>query len=121
MAEFEITHTTKEAKGKRVSVLNLSGQLDAHTFPSLQKELEELSDQSNPLVVLDCNSLEYISSAGLGVLNKMTRDFRTKAGDIRLAQLPGKIANIIQLLGFDQVLKIFPATDQAVESFGDEE
>lgn len=117
MPDFKIDQTTRDASGKSVRVLNLKGQLDAHTFPKLQEELEAIVEGHEPRVVLDCANLEYISSAGLGVLKKMTREFRGKQGDIRLAQLPPKIDNVVSLLGFSQVLKTFKGLDEAVQSY----
>lgn len=120
MPDFKIDQSTRDASGKSVRVLNLKGQLDAHTFPELQRQLEALVDGPEPRVVLDCANLEYISSAGLGVLKKMTREFRGKQGDIRLAQLPPKIDNVVSLLGFSQVLKTFKGLDEAVQSYKSE-
>lgn len=120
MPDFKIDQSTRDASGKSVQVLNLKGQLDAHTFPVLQRQLEALVDGPEPRVVLDCAELEYISSAGLGVLKKMTREFRNKKGDIRLAQLPPKIDNVVTLLGFSQVLKTFKGLDEAVQSYKSE-
>ncbi len=119
MAEFEIQPSTQSARGKPVQVLRLAGQLDAHTFPVLQRELEAIARKDEPRVVLDCEGLEYVSSAGLGVLKKMTRDFRTKQGDLRLARLPEKIDNVMNLLGFSQVLRVFGGLDEAVASYAD--
>ena len=116
--QFEVVRTTRDAGKVKVSVLALHGQLDAETFPGLQGELEEVLDGSGaPKVVLDCADLEYISSAGLGVLSKMTKEFRDKQGDLRLAALPEKIASVVSLLGFDQVIKVFAHTDDAVRSY----
>ncbi|RMG09966.1 MAG: anti-sigma factor antagonist [Planctomycetota bacterium] len=113
MSELEITRS----KDSEVKVLSLKGQLDAHTFSSLQKELESAGNEAQPRVVLDCGALEYISSAGLGVLKKMSREFRDRQGDIRLAALPPKIDNVVQLLGFDKILRVFGGLDEAVRSF----
>lgn len=117
MPDFKIDQSTQDASGRSVRVLNLKGQLDAHTFPALQRELEDLVSNDHSRVVLDCAGLEYISSAGLGVLKKMTREFRGKKGDIRLAQLPPKIDNVVSLLGFSQVLRTFKGLDEAVQSY----
>jgi anti-anti-sigma factor len=119
-AEFEVVRNSRDAGGSKVSVLKLQGQLDAETFPRLQGELEQVVDSAaQPKVVLDCTDLEYISSAGLGVLSKMTKEFRDKEGDLRLAALPEKINSVVSLLGFDQVIKVFPQADDAVQSFGE--
>ena len=117
MSDFEIVKANRETGGRKIEVLSLKGQLDAHTFPSLQKELEGLADADEPRVVLDCKDLEYISSAGLGVLKKMTREFRERSGDIRLASLPPKINNVVSLLGFDQVIQVFSGLTDAVDSY----
>jgi anti-anti-sigma factor len=119
MADFEISYSQREASGKRppVKVVKVKGQLDAHTFPTLQQKLEVLLREKDPRLVLDCQNLEYISSAGLGVLKKMVREFRGKGGDIRLAALSDKIDNVMNLLGFSQVIRVFDGLDEAVESY----
>ena len=117
MSEFEISSASKDAGDRQVKILSLKGQLDAHTFPSLQEKLESVVSDGSPRVVLDCEKLEYISSAGLGVLKKMTREFRGLDGDIRLAQLPPKIDNVVNLLGFSQVIQVYKGLDEAVQSY----
>lgn len=117
MSDFEIVKEKRKTGGREVEVLSLKGQLDAHTFPSLQKELEGLAEGNEPRVVLDCQDLEYISSAGLGVLKKMTREFRDRQGDIRLAALPPKINNVVSLLGFDQVIQVYTGLTDAIDSY----
>lgn len=114
---FTVAHSARTAGTRKVNLLGLSGQIDADTFPKLQRELEGLGNQAQPSVVLDFAALDYISSAGLGVLIKMTREFREKGGDIRFAALPPKIESITDLLGFSQVIRIFPKVDDAVSSF----
>lgn len=113
MSDFAI----ERAAHGNVEVLRLAGQLDAHSFPKLQEALEGLGDEARSQVVLDCGDLQYISSAGLGVLKKMSREFRDKDGDIRLASLTPKIKNVVDLLGFSQVIQVFPGSDEAVSSF----
>ena len=120
MSEFEVDRASEEVAGRTVSVLRLKGQLDAHTFSGLQRELEALSTEPDaPRVVLDCSQLEYVSSAGLGVLKKTTREFRDRQGDLRLAALTPKIASVMSLLGFDKVIRVFGDRAGAVESFGE--
>lgn len=117
MSSVEIKRETRQANGHAVELLQLEGQLDAHTFNTLQAELEGIVAADQPRVVLDFAKLEYISSAGLAVLKKMSREFRAKDGDIRLAALPQKIMNVISLLGFDQVIQVHPDVDAALASF----
>ncbi len=118
MAEFHIRSSKQDVPGVgNVHLLNLRGSLDAHTFLGFQKELENALRAGETRIVLDCDGLEYMSSAGLGVLKKYVHDFRERGGDVRIARVPEKIDNIIKLLGFSKVFKIFAKLDEAVSSF----
>jgi len=118
LAEFEIQASERDpGGGVPVRVVNVKGQLDAHTFLTLQKELETTLHAEDPRLVLDCEGLDYISSAGLGVLKKMVREFRGKGGDIRLARVSQKIDNVMKLLGFSKVLKVYSGLEDAVSSY----
>lgn len=119
MADFQIQSSNRDigAPGAKVKVVNVKGQLDAHTFLTLQKELEHTLTADDPRLVLDCDGLDYISSAGLGVLKKMVREFRGKGGDIRLARVSDKIDNVMKLLGFSKVIKVYGGLDEAVSSY----
>jgi anti-sigma B factor antagonist len=119
LADFQIQSSQRDVGGgaARVKVVNVKGQLDAHTFLTLQKELESTLNADDPRLVLDCEGLDYISSAGLGVLKKMVREFRGKGGDIRLARVSDKIDNVMKLLGFSKVIKVYGGLDEAVSSY----
>lgn len=117
MADFQIKSSQQQASGAPVRVVNVKGSLDAHTFLAFQKELENTLRANDAKVVLDCEGLDYMSSAGLGVLKKYVHDFRGRGGDIRIARVPEKVGNIIKLLGFSKVFKIFGTLDEAVSSY----
>ena len=118
VADFQIESSQRDAGNNApVKVVNVKGQLDAHTFLTLQKELENTLRANDPRLVLDCDGLDYISSAGLGVLQKMVREFRGRGGDIRLARVSDKIGNVIKLLGFSKVIRVFGGLDEAVSSY----
>jgi len=119
MTEFAISSRTETIDGNTIKVVSVSGALDAHTFPRLQHELEDHFKSDSTSLVIDCEKLDYISSAGLGVLKKMVKEFRGKGGDIRLAQLSKKIDTIINLLGFSQIIKVFGTLDDAVASYSE--
>jgi anti-sigma B factor antagonist len=114
---FAISQTTREAGGKTIKVLAVKGEIDSDTFGKLQRALEDIAGEAGPRVVLDCSKLEYISSAGLAVLKKMTREFRAKQGDVRLAALTPKVDNVVSLLGFSHVIRVFKTLDEAVDSY----
>lgn len=106
-----------EASGD-VVIMELAGQLDAHTAPIFEKFLEErVRGKGLSKLVLDFGQLDYISSAGLGVLMGLIEEVRSTNGDIRLANLPEKIYHVLDLLGFPVVFQIFKTRVEAVDSF----
>lgn len=103
-----------------VGVIALEGQLDAHTAPDFERFLEQKVRAEHTInIVLDFHALDYISSAGLGVLMGLIEEVRLQNGDIKLAALPEKIFHVLDLLGFPMVFQIYPTVDEAVTAFNE--
>ena len=83
-------------------VVAISGRLDAAQSPAALEALERTAGQ----IVLDCGGLEYISSAGLGVLLKTQKRLMTGGGRMRLTHVRPHIRDILQYSGFDKILEI---------------
>ncbi len=99
-------------------ILELVGQLDAHTAPEFERYLEaRVKAGARHRIILDFHLLDYISSAGLGVLMGLIEEVRSGGGDIKLAALPEKIFHVLDLLGFPMVFQICPDLEQAKASF----
>jgi anti-sigma B factor antagonist len=101
-----------------ISVIALSGQLDAHTAPEFERFLEqEVRNENKHKLILDFSALEYISSAGLGVLMGFIEEVRSDGGDMKFACVPEKIYHVLDLLGFPVVFTIAPTVDEAAVAF----
>ena len=100
-----------------VHVLDLHGLLDAFTSKKFEDYLSDLIAAGGTQIVLDCEKLDYISSAGIGVLMGSVRKCRDVKGDLRLAGVPEKIRKIFGLVGLPSLLRIYDAQKGAVMSF----
>jgi len=100
-----------------VSVINVSGYLDAHTAPTLESNFTELIENNKFKIVVNFKDLAYISSAGLGVFMAYVEKIRDNAGDIKLTNMNEKVYNIFDLLGFPLLYEIFNTEDEAVNKF----
>ncbi|MES2101465.1 MAG: STAS domain-containing protein [Pseudomonadota bacterium] len=78
------------------------GRLDAAQAPAAQTFLDRLTGP----IELDCSRLEYISSAGLGVLLKTQKRLMTGAGRLRLRGVSHHVRDILVYSGFDQIIEI---------------
>jgi anti-sigma B factor antagonist len=83
-------------------VVVVAGRLDAAQSAAAQSFL----DNVNGTVTLDCAGLEYISSAGLGVLLKTHKRLLASGGKLRLSGLKPHLRDIFTYSGFDQLFEI---------------
>ena len=90
--------------GKGPGVVALAGRLDAAESPRAQAAL----DAVHGIVNLDCTGLEYISSAGLGVLLKTQKRLLAGNGKLRLTGVNRQLRDIFLYSGFDQIIEIEP-------------
>jgi anti-anti-sigma factor len=80
----------------------VAGRLDAAQAPTAQAFL----DKTSGVVTLDCRGLEYISSAGLGVLLKTHKRLLGAGGKLRLTAVGPHLKDIFTYSGFDQLFEI---------------
>jgi anti-sigma B factor antagonist len=85
-------------------VVVVTGRLDAAQCATAQAFLDGVEGT----VTLDCSRLEYISSAGLGVLLKTQKRLMAKAGKLRLSGVSSHLRDIFTYSGFDQIFEIEP-------------
>jgi len=86
-------------------VIVIVGRLDAAQSPAAQAFL----DQVDGTVTLDCIRLEYISSAGLGVLLKTQKRLMGSAGKLRLSGVNRHLQGNVVYSGFAKIFEIEPA------------
>lgn len=113
MTEFKID----SRQISNISVLDLSGYLDAHTAPVLEEAFANLINQSKFRIVVNFSSLDYISSAGLGVFMAFIDQVRSNSGDIKLTSMSKKIFNIFDLLGFPLLYEIYSSETDAIKKY----
>ena len=102
-----------------VTVLSLSGFINAHTVKEFETYLQRLIDSGDHRIVLNGRELAYIASAGLGALMGVIEEVRAKQGDIRLCELSTGVYEVFDILGFTHLFRVFPSEDEALRSFSD--
>lgn len=102
---------------KQIIVLDISGELDAHTASQLENTLKELITNKNIKIIVNCNNLEYIASAGLGVFMAYIEDVRSLGGDIKLSNMNKRVYNVFDLLGFPTLYDILDEESEAIQAF----
>ncbi len=101
-----------------VQVLELNGELDAHTASELEAAIQRCKEAQNYCIVVNGQNLQYISSAGLGVFMAYIEELREAGGDIKIAALQPRVFNVFDLLGFPMLFQIVESEDDAIGLFG---
>ena len=96
--------TIEKSKNGGSFTLKLIGRLDTTTAPQMEQVVNEELDGVTDLTI-DCEKLDYISSAGLRVLLKAQKKMNT-LGTMKLIKVNAPNMEVFQITGFDQVLTI---------------
>ncbi len=101
----------------RISVICLEGYLDAHTAPAFEDAIQKEVDADLCRIIVDCQKLNYISSAGLGVFMSYVEDVRERNGDIKICGLTSNVREVFEILGFPQIFEVHENVQAARQRF----
>jgi anti-sigma B factor antagonist len=100
-----------------ISLIYPRGFINAHTVRLFEAEIARALSERRFKIVMNCQGLAYIASAGLGAIMGAIEEVRENGGDIRLSELNETVRNIFEILGFTHLYKIFPTEMEAILSF----
>jgi anti-sigma B factor antagonist len=86
-----------------LAIISLEGAVDAHTAPQFESAVQAAIDNGKSRIIVDCEKLTYISSAGLGVFMSFVEEVREAGGDIKICGLTPKVKQPFEILGFDDL------------------
>ncbi len=112
MADFSFSASNKVD----VVVVSIGGSIDAHVAVQFEQKMNEVLSKSSK-IVLDLSKLDYIATAGLGVLAAAKNQASAKGGDVIIAAPIDKVKKVFDTMGFSKVFKITATVDEAVSSF----
>ena len=103
------THLESRADGTRV--LRVAGELDLHTSPRFQEELQAAIEQPCESLLVDLTDCDYLDSTAIHVLVQAKRRLNGRADKLALIVPSPQLRRIFELAGLDEILHIHP--DQA--------
>jgi anti-sigma B factor antagonist len=105
-----------ETKHDLYSVFKLNGRLDSNTAMGFEQKLFECIENGTQRLILDFQDLDYISSAGLRVILKATKNLKSSDGKLVLCAMQDYVKEVFEISGFDSFLPIEATLDDAVKS-----
>jgi anti-sigma B factor antagonist len=100
-----------------VTVVGVEGNLDTNTAPDAQQHLDGLQDNGVRKILVNFETLDYISSAGLRVLLATAKRLGTSGGSLRICGLNETVNEVFEISGFSVILSVFGDEAEALEGF----
>ena len=102
-----------------VTILALSGRLVLDDGDALLRQrVDDLVGRGRLKIVADLTALDYVDSAGIGVLIAKYLSVRRKGGDLKLLRLSSRTHHALEITHLLTVFETFEAEADAVRSFG---
>ncbi len=100
-----------------LSVITIEGFVDAHTAPQFENAIQSEIEAGRNRVIVNCEKLNYISSAGLGVFMSFIEEVREIGGDIKICGLTPKVKHTFEILGFQDIFEMLDDQPTAIQRF----
>jgi len=110
-----------EAKWNQSAEVSLIGALDAHTFEQFFNTMSRLIDGGTLRIVLDLRGMTYITSVGMNFLVNMRLQRKKAGGDVIIVKPQPAVLNLLDMIGFLQVLVVAETPEEAWAVFTDEQ
>jgi anti-anti-sigma factor len=114
--EFRVK-VIKSPSGTTATLAEIDGSIDATTIQQFQQVMDKLIERGVKNLILDCTSVKYINSTGLGTLLKYADTFESMSGHIAFCRVPSKVMLVMEMLGFNALFNIVPDEATALRSF----
>jgi len=118
MTPFSVQVESEDSHSAQVTI---TGALDAHTFEQFFNTMSQLIDGGALRIVLDLRNMNYITSVGMNFLVNMRLQRKKAGGDVIIVKPPPSVLNLLDMIGFLQVLVIAETVEEAWSVFSDEQ
>lgn len=99
-----------------VTVVELTGRLDTTTSSDVKAQLRDIVERGNCRLVMDLEGLEFIDSAGLGVLVGCLRRCVSAGGDMSLARASTSARSVFEVTRLTRVFQFAESVPEAVRA-----
>ena len=100
-----------------VSILNLSGRLDATCVSELKKAVQTAIDAGGLKILIDMANVDFVDSSGLGTLVTCMRSVSKSGGVFKITSLQENPRTLFETTRLDRVFDMHDDRNAAISSF----
>ena len=101
------------ARSDGLITIHIAGVIDNHTLDRFEAALGKATERGARSIVLDCDELRYVSSAGFGELIRYHDQLQAKDGMLVLARVAPKVSVILEMLGLKSLMPVASSLEEA--------
>jgi anti-sigma B factor antagonist len=110
--------TTSTRQTGSVTIVDISGRIVlGEESSALREEIHNLLNKGHKQILLNLVAVDSIDSVGLGTLVGAFATVRNKGGELKLFNLPTKVADVMQMTKLYTVFDIMKDEIEGVKSF----
>ncbi len=102
------------ARQDGVFTIHLAGVIDAHTLDKFEAGLGKAVEKGAKSLLLDCEEIRYVNSAGFGELIRYHDRLKERGGTLVLARVPPKVGVILEMLGLKSLIPLATSVEQGL-------
>lgn len=87
-------------------VLKIIGELDTIAASNIQSKIEEIADNPDKDLVIDCSELSYIASAGLRLFLVLRKAFGKTQHKVSLTSVKKEVSLVLSITNLDKLFEI---------------
>lgn len=87
-------------------IVEIIGELDILTSVDFKKDLNDMLDEMESNIKLNCENLFYIDSTGLGVIIGILNRVKNNDNNISILNAQANIDKLIRISGLDKVIEV---------------
>lgn len=100
-----------------VLVVQATGAIDAFSVESFDQTMRKhLEDESNSATLLNCSRIMYMNSRAIGALLDYHKTSEKSGRKFALCEIDVRVLKVIQQLGIDALLLIYPSEPEALQA-----
>jgi anti-sigma B factor antagonist len=107
----------KTIQNGAINIVSFIGSLDTNTSGDAETYLIKLIDDGLQKLIIDLESLAYISSAGLRILLSATKLIKSKGGKCHISNLNETVQEVFDISGFSMIFSVFNSNEAAISGF----
>lgn len=106
------------SKRDDVLIVMPQGRLDTHSSPEADQLISGAIEAGETRILVDFATTDYISSAGLRVLLKATKQLKQAGGAFGLCNANDQIREVLEISGFATIIPCHATLEDALRATG---